>query len=50
LRRIHIRDPDADKHLIFLTNQFTLPATTICVPHKYRWRIETVLQVDLGTC
>jgi IS4 transposase len=42
LRRIRIRfrDPDTGKYLVFLTNQFTLPATTICALYKSRWQIE----------
>jgi transposase len=40
LRRIRFRDPDTGKQLAFLTNQFTLPATTICALYKSRWQIE----------
>jgi transposase len=40
LRRIRFRDPDTGKHLVFLTNQFTLPATTVCALYKSRWQIE----------
>jgi len=40
LRRIRFCDPDTGKYLIFLTNQFTLPATTICALYKSRWQIE----------
>ena len=40
LRRIRFRDPETDKHLVFLTNQFTLPAITVCALYKSRWQIE----------
>jgi IS4 transposase len=40
LRRIRFHDPDTDKDLVFLTNQFTLPATTICALYKSRWQVE----------
>jgi len=40
LRRIHFCDPETGKRLIFLTNQFTLPAATICALYKSRWQVE----------
>jgi IS4 transposase len=40
LRRIRYYDADRDKRLTFLTNDFTLPATTIAALYKSRWRIE----------
>ena len=40
LRRIRYRDPDTDKTLVFLTNQFALPALTICALYKCRWQVE----------
>ena len=40
LRRIRFRDPDTGKLLVFLTNQFTLPAATICALYKSRWQVE----------
>jgi hypothetical protein len=40
LRRIRYYDADCDKRLTFLTNDFTLPATTIAALYKSRWRIE----------
>ena len=40
LRRIRFRDPDTGKNLVFLTNQFTLPAITVCALYKSRWQIE----------
>ena len=40
LRRIRFRDPETGKTLVFLTNQVTLPALTICALYKSRWRVE----------
>jgi hypothetical protein len=40
LRRIRFRDPETAKALIFLTNNFGLPAATICALYKSRWRVE----------
>ena len=40
LRRIRFRDPDTGKNLVFLTNQFTLSAATICALYKSRWQVE----------
>ena len=40
LRRIRFKDPESDKMLVFLTNNFTLPATTICALYKSRWQVE----------
>jgi len=40
LRRIRFRDPETGKNLVFLTNQFTLPAATICALYKSRWQVE----------
>jgi IS4 transposase len=40
LRRIRYYDADRDKRLVFLTNDFALPATTIAALYKSRWRIE----------
>jgi hypothetical protein len=40
LRRIRFRDPETGKQLLFLTNQFTLPASTICALYKSRWQVE----------
>ena len=40
LRRIRYYDMERDKRLTFLTNDFTLPATTIAALYKSRWRIE----------
>jgi hypothetical protein len=40
LRRIRYRDADTGKTLVFLTNQFALPALTICALYKCRWQVE----------
>ena len=40
LRRIRFRDPETGKTLVFLTNQTTLPASTICDLYKSRWKVE----------
>jgi hypothetical protein len=40
LRRISYRDPEEDKSLVFLTNNFDLPALTIAQLYKGRWGIE----------
>ena len=40
LRRVRFRDPETKKTLVFLTNQTTLPALTICDLYKSRWQVE----------
>ncbi len=40
LRRIRYLDPTTGNRLVFLTNQFDLPAVTIARLYKARWRIE----------
>ena len=40
LRRIRFKDPETGKTLVFLTNNFTLPAITICALYKRRWQVE----------
>jgi hypothetical protein len=40
LRRVRFKDADTGKTLVFLTNQFGLPASTICALYKSRWQIE----------
>lgn len=40
LRRISYYDEETKKRLTFLTNNFELPALTIAVIYKHRWRIE----------
>ncbi len=40
LRRIGYRDPDTNKHYVFLTNNFTFAAKTIADIYKSRWQVE----------
>jgi DDE family transposase len=40
LRRIRFRDPETKKTLIFLTNNFALPALTITELYRCRWQVE----------
>jgi IS4 transposase len=40
LRRIGYRDPETGKVLVFLTNNFTVPALTITQLYRGRWQIE----------
>ena len=40
LRRIKYYDFENEKHLVFLSNMFSLPALTIADLYKYRWKIE----------
>ena len=40
LRRVRYRDSETGKHLVFLSNNFNLPALTVADLYKYRWQIE----------
>lgn len=40
LRRIRFKEPETGKTLVFLTNNSTLPAATICALYKSRWQVE----------
>jgi len=40
LRRVSYRDPEDGKVLVFLTNNFDLPALVIASLYKLRWRVE----------
>ncbi len=40
LRRIVYRDPETNKRLVFLTNNFTLPALVIAQLYRRRWQVE----------
>ena len=44
LRRIRFKDPRSGKTLVFLTNQMTLPALTICQLYKNRWQVELLFK------
>lgn len=39
-RRVSYRDPETDKALVFLTNNFDLPPLVIAQLYKSRWRVE----------
>ena len=40
MRRISFCDPETGKRLVFLTNNFVLPAETIAALYKKRWQVE----------
>jgi hypothetical protein len=40
LRRIRFKDPETGKRLVFLTNNFALPALTITELYRCRWLVE----------
>ena len=40
LRRVKFKDPQTGKSLVFLTNNFVLPALTITQLYRCRWQIE----------
>ena len=40
LRRIKLTDPETGKHLVFLSNNFALPAQTITQLYRCRWQVE----------
>jgi len=40
LRRIKFHDPESGKRLVFLTNNFALPAITIAQLYRCRWQVE----------
>lgn len=40
LRRIKYRDPETGRTLVFLTNDFVLPALLIAALYKQRWQVE----------
>lgn len=40
LRRVRYVDPETKKRLVFLTNNFTLPALTVTHLYKSRWQVE----------
>ncbi len=40
LRRVKFNDPETGKTLVFLSNNFALPAMTIAKLYKYRWKVE----------
>jgi len=40
LRRVKFKDPETGKRLVFLTNNFALPAITIADLYRCRWQVE----------
>ena len=40
LRRINFYDPESNKNLVFITNDFLLPPETIALLYKSRWQVE----------
>ncbi|MBM2805008.1 MAG: family transposase [Deltaproteobacteria bacterium] len=59
LRRVRFKDPTTGKRLVFLTNNFTLPALTIADLYRCRWQVELFfkwikqhlrIKVFYGTC
>ena len=40
MRRIGYRDPETNKHYVFITNQFKWSAQTIADIYKQRWQVE----------
>jgi hypothetical protein len=40
LRRVRFYSEDIDTHLVFLTNDFVLPAITIAAIYRKRWQVE----------
>ncbi len=49
LRRVKFNDPDTGKTLVFLTNNFILPALTIALLYRSRWQVELFFQMDQAT-
>lgn len=40
LRRVKYRDPETNRSLVFVTNNFSLPALTIAELYRQRWQVE----------
>lgn len=40
LRRVSYVDKERNKHLVFLTNNFAIPASTVAEIYKQRWQVE----------
>ena len=49
LRRIKFYDKEHNRTLLFLINNFTLSALTICQLYKYRWKVELFLNGSNNT-
>jgi uncharacterized protein DUF4372/DDE family transposase len=50
LRRVKYRDPETGKVMVFLTNNFELPAKTIADLYKQRWQVELFFKWIKQTC
>src|SRR5262249_2775765 len=48
LRRIRFKDPETAKTLIFLTNNFVLPALTITELYRCRWQVELFIWIAVS--
>jgi hypothetical protein len=46
LGRVRFKDPESGKTLVFLTNQSTLPAASICALYKSRWQVRAAQSSD----
>jgi hypothetical protein len=46
LRRIKFNDPETGKRLVFLTNNFALPALTVAQLYRLRWRVELFFKLS----
>ena len=46
LRRVKFNHPETGKRLVFLTNNFSLPALTITELYRLRWQVELFFQMD----
>ena len=46
LRRIRFKDPESGKTLVFITNNFSLPAATICALYKSRRQVDQAASSD----
>ena len=40
LRRVSFRSPETDQQLVLLTNNFSIPASSVAGLYRYRWQIE----------
>jgi hypothetical protein len=40
LRRVRFRDPESQHQLVFLTNNFVIPALSVCALYRSRWQVE----------
>ena len=40
LRKVRYFDPETQRHLVFLTNHLAIPAVTVALIYRLRWRIE----------